>query len=157
MQTFWLDNSMDHSRSWEANSSSVGKKTKISRILWNLKVHYRLHISPPPAPILRQINTIHAHKPYWNEIHFNIIPIYSWFPTWSLSFWFTRQNSACMSVLPPMRSTCLTHLILLNLISTLSKTVQNSIKKLPVCLEKKREKGFEGMTHHLSFTSSSLY
>jgi len=82
--------------SWEANRFSASQE--IPRILRNPKVHYRVHNSPPPVPILSQISLVPILLP---EIHLDIIlPSTPGSPKWSFSFRFSHQNPVHTSSLP---------------------------------------------------------
>jgi hypothetical protein len=48
--TYLLTHSMEPSSSWETNRFSASQE--IPRILWNPKVHYRIHTCPPTVSII---------------------------------------------------------------------------------------------------------
>jgi hypothetical protein len=53
---------------------------KLPRLLWNPKVHNRIHKSPPLVSILSQIDSVHTTPSYLCKIHFNIVhPPTSWY------------------------------------------------------------------------------
>ena len=110
-----LTYSMQQSPSWEIKRFSANQE--IPRILWNPKVHYRIHKFPPPVPILSQPNPFHTLTAHFLKIHLNIILhlclglpsglFPSGFPTKTLY----------TPLLSPIRDTCPAHLILLDFIT----------------------------------------
>jgi hypothetical protein len=52
---------MEYIPTWEADSDSVIQE--IPRLLWSLKIHYRLHKSPPLDPTLSHMNPTSPHLP----------------------------------------------------------------------------------------------
>jgi hypothetical protein len=62
---------MEQSPSWEANRCVASQE--IPHILWNPKVHYRIHNCPPPVSILSQPKPVHNPTSHFLMTHPNII------------------------------------------------------------------------------------
>jgi hypothetical protein len=75
--------------------------------MWNPKVHYHIHKSPPLVPILSQINPVHTTPSYLSKIYFKIIPG-CLFPSGFCT------NNLYAYIFATIHATCPAHLILLD-------------------------------------------
>ena len=64
---------MEQSPSGKATRFSASQE--IPHILWNPKVHYRIHKCPPPVPILCQIHPVRTLTSHFLKIHIQALYI----------------------------------------------------------------------------------
>ena len=108
-------NSVEHSPSWEANTSSANQE--IYRILWKPKVHYRIHNSQAPVLILNQIDPVNIPTSYFSKIRFNItLPSMAGSFQCSPSFRLPTKT-LYVSLISPIRAICPAHFSLGDLIN----------------------------------------
>jgi hypothetical protein len=106
---------------------------KYPAFLWNPKVHYRVHNSPPLVTILNQMHLDHIFPPYSPKIHSNIIPHLridcpsGLFPS---CFRITILYAFLISL---MCATCVTHLLLLVLITLILCGVEYAFWSSSLC------------------------
>ena len=106
---------MEQSPSSEANRFSESQE--IPLILWNPKVHCRIHKCHPPVPILSQLDPLHTPTFHFLKFYPNIIlPSTPVSPKWSLSSGFPTKT-LYTPLLSPIHATCPAHLILLDFIT----------------------------------------
>ena len=104
---------MQHSSFSEAIRFSASQE--ITLILWNPKVHNRIHKRPPFVPILSRLDPVHIPTSHFLKIHLNIIlPSTSGSPKWSLSSGLPPKPYTHLS---PINATSSAHLILLDFIT----------------------------------------
>jgi hypothetical protein len=56
-----------------SEAASCAATQELPSILWNPKVHYHVHKSPPLGPILSHVYSVHSTPSYLSKIHFNIV------------------------------------------------------------------------------------
>ena len=105
---FTVTYSMQQSPSWEANRFSASQE--FPHILWNPKVHYRIHKYPPPVPILsRSIQFTPPHPTSWRSSHLRLGLPCGLFPS---VFPIKTPHTPLFAI----RATCPAHLILFDFI-----------------------------------------
>ena len=107
---------------WSRVLNRFSASQEIPRILWNPKVHYRIHKCPPPVPILRQLDPFQTPKSHFLKIHY-IIYIYILsshlrlgLPSGLFPSGFSTKPPYT-PLLSPIRTICPAHFILLDFIT----------------------------------------
>jgi hypothetical protein len=114
MDTNLKNNSTEKSNDEEASRRSGGQE--IPRLLRNPKLHYRVHKAPTAVHNLSQTIPVNMHTHYLFEIHFNIIPLYTYVQQVVSSLQDFQLKFACIcNQSPAFYISC--HLLLVDLIA----------------------------------------
>jgi hypothetical protein len=102
---------MELSPSWEAATCAANQE--FPNILWNPKVYYRVHQSPPLVSVFSQISPVHTTQSSLSLSKFRlniILPPTSCCSQWTVSFWFSHQYPSCIPLQPhACYMPCLSH------------------------------------------------
>jgi len=86
---------------WSREANWFSASQEIPRILWSLKVHYRIHMYLPPVAVLSQLDPVHASTSHFLKIYVNIfLPSMPASSKWSLSLRRPHQNPVYASPFP---------------------------------------------------------
>ena len=101
---------------WSRVLTRISDSQEIPRILWNPKVHYRIHKCTPPVPVLSQLDPVHTPTSHFLKILILSSHLRLGLPSGLFPSGF-HINTQYTPLLSPICSICPAHLILLDFIT----------------------------------------